>query len=1212
MDMTLFKKGLRIVFTIQLALLTVRAYSTPLSFTSLLDPILTDPKLVNSGDDPELVHFKNYLRGLHQTFTLQEKRAKKEGSQTRTQLPSVYFYDPAVNLPTPQVPATTLPPLTDRPVNGGAAFFQDTQTLTAINDQLAAFNAKGEVRVLVCSGRYYLPPSVFPLQEGEQVAGNPWDMRSLEELARTAQKSATGTPTIVEDAFHMLMGKYLQAVEAEFGNKKLIILFGFEYIESSLVIEGTLNSKEQIQQWTTTGPASGTIQTDFYFAEYLAVDQQLSAQSAAHWFASPTQVVTRSVNADRTPWLKDRVETILKNTTAVLSLQCNGDIYPDYFGKEVPALKAALAANRSVETELSTIDWKKTHAHLVQIPSQRDGKLPWHGPLSDQLSEEINEKLHCLQVAKGYQMYVITRETNCLPTQQQTDQVRDHLLAGHALDAKKTILVVALLYRPTAVSDLNTPYSQSFVGSIYLGDQVAEAASIRSILQTGLEQADLDGLARSIIQTYKSIPKPRLEYTYIITKAPERRQVLAKTYSNGQAMVYLPRLGTIISLPASRSKTLHIGNAIEAVYYVIEQGKPKLVSGVRNLKERYVSEEGERFGALVASKAANWELVELTKQTTYVRGGLVINSEKTTYQGPEIEKCRYEYGPPCTIDASVENALDWSSMALSPLGWDVVPDAMGAVYFTFRGQKVKATIYAVSATSPVVAAPVMKAGLASLGAGWLMLVKRWDNQVLHLVMANADEAVPAAAKALFDNHGIQSILYTDDVYGQFLIKAQGNEVLTCQLLDDGSVIVLDYVDNAAEQVAKLSSGSGLEVQKHLAQILGRTAVEAAQTLLSRLLVRLKNELKWSEDLIGAFEKDFKDKADLLAGFDSKVLDVEAWQLLQAQPSNRVKYEALQAVSQLLQLPGKPVDMTLLMQMEQARAALAGKVKDVLKGKMPSVEDFYQQVSVFLTTYSDASSRKVVEALTDGQDINCYVVYRFIEQINGQGQKVVFADKWMEIAKAADAIPTKLVDGTKVITDYSKEKAGWYVVDEQGRIYLTLRDALAKLAKECPPCYTLTNDRSKIRDAMWQEWKKANPTKIRTDFDKLYTDWEAHHLIPIEALEESEIMKFYFNNCTSCLDFNGLVNGKMLATLRIGGTHGGHPKYNDQIIEYLNSRIYSSSTSRKIGEIQQDIDFILYQTQKRIDDLPTVKLNELDLQLTDTNFNAWLSAGKPQW
>ncbi len=62
---------------------------------------------------------------------------------------------------------------------------------------------------------------------------------------------------------------------------------------------------------------------------------------------------------------------------------------------------------------------------------------------------------------------------------------------------------------------------------------------------------------------------------------------------------------------------------------------------------------------------------------------------------------------------------------------------------------------------------------------------------------------------------------------------------------------------------------------------------------------------------------------------------------------------------------------------------------------------------------------------------------------------------MEIAKAADAIPTQNAIDFKEITDYSKAKGWWYILDQQGGIYLTLRDGMAKLAKECLPCYTLT-------------------------------------------------------------------------------------------------------------------------------------------------------------
>ncbi|MBC8111655.1 MAG: hypothetical protein H7Y04_11395 [Verrucomicrobia bacterium] len=52
-------------------------------------------------------------------------------------------------------------------------------------------------------------------------------------------------------------------------------------------------------------------------------------------------------------------------------------------------------------------------------------------------------------------------------------------------------------------------------------------------------------------------------------------------------------------------------------------------------------------------------------------------------------------------------------------------------------------------------------------------------------------------------------------------------------------------------------------------------------LLRKLKAKLKNEIKWSDELIAAFENDFKNKTDLLAKFDKGELDVEAWKIIKS-------------------------------------------------------------------------------------------------------------------------------------------------------------------------------------------------------------------------------------------------------------------------------------------------------------------------------------------
>jgi uncharacterized protein YoxC len=79
-------------------------------------------------------------------------------------------------------------------------------------------------------------------------------------------------------------------------------------------------------------------------------------------------------------------------------------------------------------------------------------------------------------------------------------------------------------------------------------------------------------------------------------------------------------------------------------------------------------------------------------------------------------------------------------------------------------------------------------------------------------------------------------------------------------------------------------------------------------------------------------------------------------------------------------------------------------------------------------------------------------------------------------------------------------------------------------------------------------------KSWADFIK---DYEAHHILPKELLENSEAIQHYYNhyNGDDILKFNDIDNGIMVEKYKegIGGVHGNHPDYTREINSYIKNK-----------------------------------------------------------
>jgi len=83
----------------------------------------------------------------------------------------------------------------------------------------------------------------------------------------------------------------------------------------------------------------------------------------------------------------------------------------------------------------------------------------------------------------------------------------------------------------------------------------------------------------------------------------------------------------------------------------------------------------------------------------------------------------------------------------------------------------------------------------------------------------------------------------------------------------------------------------------------------------------------------------------------------------------------------------------------------------------------------------------------------------------------------------------------------------------------------------------------------KEWKSSG--KHWDDFIK---DYDAHHVIPVDLLDKSEGLVFYYNNGGK-FKFNSIENGIFVKKVSKGGQHAKHPKYTEYVL-YEIENIYN--------------------------------------------------------
>jgi len=159
-------------------------------------------------------------------------------------------------------------------------------------------------------------------------------------------------------------------------------------------------------------------------------------------------------------------------------------------------------------------------------------------------------------------------------------------------------------------------------------------------------------------------------------------------------------------------------------------------------------------------------------------------------------------------------------------------------------------------------------------------------------------------------------------------------------------------------------------------------------------------------------------------------------------------------------------------------------------------------------------------------------------------------------------------------------------------WLKRLDKIIEIGKSCKSCATIFKQSGNLRDNILKhnlddvkllldkEWKSSG--KHWDDFIK---DYDAHHVIPVDLLDKSDALKFYYNNGGK-LNFNSIENGIFVKKVAKGGEHACHPKYNDYIafrLQEINDRILLADKPLNImiKEFDNDLKALIKETAQEI-------------------------------
>ena len=171
---------------------------------------------------------------------------------------------------------------------------------------------------------------------------------------------------------------------------------------------------------------------------------------------------------------------------------------------------------------------------------------------------------------------------------------------------------------------------------------------------------------------------------------------------------------------------------------------------------------------------------------------------------------------------------------------------------------------------------------------------------------------------------------------------------------------------------------------------------------------------------------------------------------------------------------------------------------------------------------------------------------------------------------------------------------------------TRKAKVLSLKARCKVCAKILSNRSKLRDEFLihnidktkrllnNEWKATGKK-----WEVFIKDYEAHHVIPVNMLEESDLLTLYYNNGGK-FDFNSKINGMILKKTITGGSHAYHPSYNRYVLSRLD-KIYDEidmlnlPLNTQLKQIERVLNNLIVELKDDISNKcigKKIKLNEL--------------------
>jgi len=166
--------------------------------------------------------------------------------------------------------------------------------------------------------------------------------------------------------------------------------------------------------------------------------------------------------------------------------------------------------------------------------------------------------------------------------------------------------------------------------------------------------------------------------------------------------------------------------------------------------------------------------------------------------------------------------------------------------------------------------------------------------------------------------------------------------------------------------------------------------------------------------------------------------------------------------------------------------------------------------------------------------------------------------------------------------------------------------LTNIEKACPVCAQLFKTAQNLRNDLLITNLSETQKLLHTDFVKsgktwevFIKDYEAHHIIPVNLLEKSPALQFYYNNGGK-LNFNSLENGIMVKKVNLDGVHANHPVYTTIIGRKIRFRLekimqMNVSATRKNQLMDIELKQIIEETRMLILEKSVksnVKINKL--------------------